>query len=175
MWVNAWQLEKWRDLFNKKKNLPTLGNCGADISQVQRKEENKKWVIQSHVCLKENLACFYLLADWQLDQYLGYMWQIVHCYQSIIIYFLLFTFAILCLYLRQNQGILIETMQQENAKFAECHAARNLLVMVKLIFCHLVNNLRQQWMCYPPNNSNISFSEMVAREGDLSTGLRLGL
>lgn len=25
-------------------------------------------------------------------------------------------------------------------------------------------------MCYPPNNSNISFSEMVAREGDLSTG-----
>lgn len=66
-------------------------------------------------------------------------------------------------------------MQQENAKFAECHAARNLLVMVKLIFCHLVNNLRQQWMCYPPNNSNISFSEMVAREGDLSTGLRLGL
>lgn len=28
--------------FQYKKNIPTLGNCGADISQVQRKEENKK-------------------------------------------------------------------------------------------------------------------------------------
>lgn len=46
---------------------------------------------------------------------------------------MLFTFAILYLYLRQNQGILIETMQQENAKFAECHAARNLLVMLSYV------------------------------------------
>jgi len=30
----------------------------------------------------------------------------------------------------QNQGILIETIQQENAKYAECQSAKNLLVMV---------------------------------------------
>lgn len=128
-------------------------------------------------CLFEGEPCMFLPSGWLTVRSISrlYVINIVHCYQSIIIYFMLFTFAILYLYLRQNQGILIETMQQENAKFAECHAARNLLVMVKLIFCHLVNNLRQQWMCYPPNNSNISFSEMVAREGDLSTGLRLGL
>lgn len=35
--------------------------------------------------------------------------------------------------LTQNQGILIETMQQENAKFAECHSARNLLVMLSYV------------------------------------------
>jgi len=30
----------------------------------------------------------------------------------------------------QNQGILIETIQQENAKYTECQSAKNLLVMV---------------------------------------------
>ena len=32
---------------------------------------------------------------------------------------------------RQNQGILIETMQQENDKFVDCISARNLALMVR--------------------------------------------
>lgn len=33
---------------------------------------------------------------------------------------------------RQNQGILIETMQQENDKFVDCISARNLALMVRI-------------------------------------------
>lgn len=35
--------------------------------------------------------------------------------------------------LTQNQGILIETIQQENAKYAECQSAKNLLVMLSYV------------------------------------------
>lgn len=40
---------------------------------------------------------------------------------------------VLCLLwrFRQNQGILIETMQQENDKFVDCISARNLALMVR--------------------------------------------
>lgn len=34
--------------------------------------------------------------------------------------------------LTQNQGILTETMQQENDKYVDCQSARNLAVMVRV-------------------------------------------
>ncbi|XP_068710987.1 biogenesis of lysosome-related organelles complex 1 subunit 6-like [Montipora foliosa] len=35
--------------------------------------------------------------------------------------------------LTQNQGILIETIQQENDKYVDCHSARNLAVMLSYV------------------------------------------
>ena len=46
----------------------------------------------------------------------------------------------------QNQGILIETIQQENAKYAECQSAKNLLVMVCWYVCTGYDVLEDSWI-----------------------------